>query len=144
MSDHNFQVRRLAKGVREVLESKELVDLAPFFREFPTQCCEAASQFLAALTAECGMNGGEIVLANRRAPYDSHAWFEVKGFVVDVTADQFPEGQGPVIVTRTSPWHGTWTVRKRYSFDASGLQRGALIGFPAAYELIKRRVLKDA
>lgn len=44
----------------------------------------------------------------------SHAWLEVEGFTIDITADQF--GEPPVVVTTASRWHQALAVEQRVHY----------------------------
>jgi hypothetical protein len=62
----------------------------------------------------------------------THAWLERDGVTVDITADQFPDVDQAVIVTRASTWHDTFT-------PAAGDQHPALI---SSYDLRTQQRLR--
>ena len=56
-------------------------------------------------------------VCGRREGQSHHSWIEAEGVIVDITADQFPEISERVIVTRCSPWHGSFN-REDESLEA--------------------------
>jgi hypothetical protein len=48
--------------------------------------------------------------------HQSHAWLEVEGIVIDITADQI--GLPPVIVSEDSQWHSEWQRERPRPPDA--------------------------
>jgi hypothetical protein len=51
----------------------------------------------------------------------SHAWLEVDGLIVDITADQFPEQKAePVIVTIQSAWHDEFRLGEEEQEELGG------------------------
>ena len=45
----------------------------------------------------------------------SHAWLEVGGFLIDITADQFCDRHEPVIVTLDRSWHDQFQSQTRHA-----------------------------
>jgi hypothetical protein len=87
-------------------------------RGFPTGCCRDASFLLARMLDRCfGFTAIEYVWGSRGAEADwhTHGWLEIDGWIVDVTADQFPEVSLPVIVARpdSSQFHTSFQCQKR-------------------------------
>lgn len=78
-------------------------------REFPRGACGDTSDLLGMYLTEKGFPEVQYVSGNWYPPgesaHHSHAWLEVGGFTVDITAYQFPEVAEQVLVTRESPWH---------------------------------------
>lgn len=110
-------LRTVVESVRERLAAADLSTAHGTFRSFPRGACGATCDVLATVLerrfgvvpywvgAEVGHDDG------------SHAWLEVEGFIIDITADQF--GQEPIIVTRHSDWHQSLDVRWRDHFPMS-------------------------
>lgn len=106
-------LRATAEAVRSRLERADLSSAHVCFQSFPRGACGATCDVLATIverrfdvrpywiSAECG-EGGD---------WSSHAWLEVEGITVDITADQF--GEAPVIVTKHSPWHRSLSINQR-------------------------------
>lgn len=84
-------------------------------REWATACGNA-TPLLGTYLAEIGLGTFDYVLGERRErdadggpQYQSHAWLEQDGLIVDITGDQFSEGAEAVIVTRErSPLHASF------------------------------------
>lgn len=101
-------IERLAYDLRAVLES-----LAPSLpiglAEFPRGACGDTSLLLGTLLVDHGVAGFEYICGDRGSHDDgtwtSHAWLHRDGLVIDITADQFDDGPGPVIVSSDSAWH---------------------------------------
>jgi hypothetical protein len=58
-----------------------------------------------------GIKGFEYICGNKHksdGSPSSHAWLQNGGWIVDITADQFPDVDEPVIVTNSSEWHQQW------------------------------------
>lgn len=45
----------------------------------------------------------------------SHAWLQLNGVIVDITADQFPDFNAKVIVTTKSDWHESLIVERNHT-----------------------------
>lgn len=118
-------IERLAYDLRAVLES-----LAPSLpiglAEFPRGACGDTSLLLGTLLVDHGVAGFEYICGDRGSHDDgtwtSHAWLHRDGLVIDITADQFDDGPGPVIVSSDSAWHRgfDWVT---FAFGLSQLAR---------------------
>jgi hypothetical protein len=76
---------------------------------FPDYCCHHAVMLLAFHLFECGWVDLHAALGTRNDDIrNQHLWLRSGEILVDITADQFGEGQLPVIATRCSPWHEAW------------------------------------
>ena len=103
------QLEAVATHFRSTLESADKESLPEPFRAFPHGSCDVASQALGVRIRET-LGLVCLVRANgtRYRPEgntQSHAWLVYGDLIIDVTADQFGEGQEPVMVTRNSSWH---------------------------------------
>ena len=102
-------IQRSAGNVPDVLKTK--------FKAFPKDMCEFASNLLGRYLKEEGIENVQYVCGSRRtngSPADlRHAWLEAYGFVIDITADQFPDGPGPAVVTEDLSWHSQFQVFER-------------------------------
>jgi hypothetical protein len=98
----------LARAFRVAIEHSDLSE-DPVLRRFPKGACGDSSLLLAKFLREHGFDGIEYVLTRSQhghGPCGTHAWLEVGGFIVDVTADQFACNPGPaVVVTQGREWH---------------------------------------
>ena len=88
--------------------------LRPRFRLFPKDMCEFASNLLGRYLTGEGIAGVRYVCGSRRLQArhndQRHAWLEAQGFIIDITADQFPDGIGPIVVTDDRSWHSRFHI----------------------------------
>lgn len=108
------ELRAVAEGVRTRLETADLSKAHECFHSFPRGACGATCDVLATvLERRFGVRPLWVRAEIREGETwrGSHAWLEVEGFVVDVTADQF--GEAPLIIANHSPWHDKLTVEQR-------------------------------
>jgi hypothetical protein len=98
--------------------------------EIPRGSCGDASLLLARFLRDHGF-GEAAYVCGHLGPY-SHAWLELEGFQIDITADQFVrdpkkrllsgrprELREGVIVTTDRNWHANFDERLRHSADIS-------------------------
>jgi hypothetical protein len=87
---------------------------------FPAGTCKHTSVLLARYLDGLGFATAALVANGHRNEHDevrgfeTHAWLRVEGWHVDITADQFPDAPGAVIVTRESPFLATFHGRGEY------------------------------
>jgi hypothetical protein len=108
--DRLARLREVAARFRHAIKRCDCQRLAIGMQDFPTGSCGDATDLLGAYLADEGLGSFMYVEGWRGAVEDrhSHAWLEEDGLIVDITADQFPEIEQPVIVTRHSDWHATF------------------------------------
>jgi len=102
------------KKVRCALEcaaSTGQSDLA-ILSKFPLGCCGLICRVLGPLLMEKDPNGVFYFVSGQRG-LQSHAWLEHNGFIIDITADQFPEVSKKVIVTKSSSFHTNFVINNR-------------------------------
>ena len=94
---------------RSALESVPVSELPVTLQSFPRGSCGDATLLLGTYLIEEGFGSFDYVLGERGDPigagWTSHAWLEQDGVIVDITADQFHDGPGEIIVCRGSKWH---------------------------------------
>lgn len=102
------RVRTIASAVRAAIGSCPPADLP--WPAFPGGACGDTSLLLGQVLHDAGIDGFEYICGNRRGPggSSSHAWLSNGEWIVDITADQFPDVAEQVIVSRDSLWHTTW------------------------------------
>jgi len=114
------KLRQLAEALRAAILSAR-ADFPRYLRRkfaaFPKSCCGHASILLALYLRENGFTDVQYVYNGSRGLKidDSHAWLEVDGIVVDITADQFPDNANTVIVTEDHSWHSRFYGQQRSS-----------------------------
>lgn len=106
MSATRRQWTTIAFADREAIEAVDRTGWCAF-DHFPRGACGTVSEVLARLLREhVGLDARYVAGEVHPDSDGSHAWVEVGGVVVDITADQF--GLPAVIVTIESPWHAGW------------------------------------
>jgi hypothetical protein len=92
---------------RAALTRCDPLTLPVTLQDFPAGACGDAALLLGRYLKDTGFGATDYLLGwrvtgDRRA---SHAWLQQGDLVIDITADQFPEIDRPVIVERGSAWH---------------------------------------
>lgn len=103
------RVEVIAIAVRHAIEKCEVAQLP--WRSFPRGACGDTALVLGQILHDAGIAGFEYVCGNKYkddGSCSSHAWLRNGEWIVDITADQFPEVDAPVIVARNSEWHDQW------------------------------------
>jgi len=118
-------IRKVAISFRSMfagLSEQEKLNLPQPFHKFPCGSCHPASIVLGRYLRLMFGIEPQVISAERTFSqprgWSTHAWLEVDGLVIDITADQF--GQKPVVVTRRSPWHRRFRNIKREALDSWG------------------------
>lgn len=143
MSDRAL-IERLAYDVRAVLEA-----LAPSLpiglNEFPCGACSDTSLLLGTLLADHGVVGFEHICGTRGCHEDgswtSHAWLHRNGLIVDITADQFDDGPGPIIVSENSAWHQAFDWSSPSSSDFRSRSGPGAYDLYQAYGTVKTALM---
>ncbi|OUR63452.1 hypothetical protein A9Q74_01010 [Colwellia sp. 39_35_sub15_T18] len=87
----------IAKQFRDVFEAEHTNIKLPFFDDFPDNCCEGASCFLAFyFMAKFPKKDVFVIHGKSSDGYENHYWVEVDGLIYDLTADQFDEVDKPI------------------------------------------------
>jgi hypothetical protein len=107
---NNNQVAMIATAVRQAIEKCPRAELP--WPDFPRGACGDVSLILGQVLDDEGITGFQYICGNKYEPSSSHAWLQNEDWIVDITADQFPDVSESVIVTNDSPWHGRWVQDK--------------------------------
>ncbi|ADG10178.1 hypothetical protein B7G68_08735 [Caulobacter segnis] len=101
------EARRLAHRFRRAIEDGAPLKRDIIFERFPYGSCGDAALLLGRFLREQGAVDVRYVLGTRKLgdSWSSHAWLNVDGLTVDITADQFEDMEEAVIVAVASPWH---------------------------------------
>jgi hypothetical protein len=143
-------LHQLASAFRKAIEEAkhDFPDyLKRKFASFPEQTCGHASTLLALYLMERGFNEVQQVFNGCRGKNcdESHAWLEVGGLIVDITADQFSDRIEPVVVTRDHTWHSEFYGEIREPairhFDSHSTE--AKENYEKAYAQIKKWLPED-
>jgi hypothetical protein len=80
----------------------------------------------------------EVNLGERGSESDEtrrgHGWLQRGNLFVDITADQFKDAPGKVIVEVNSKWHGTFEVNRPISPEVIKSWTGPGTGYPPLYD----------
>jgi hypothetical protein len=101
-------IETLATVFRRAIEESDVSsDIG--FKKFPRGACGDASLLLSEFLRRHGFQDIDYVSGWARKdslPQGAHAWLELDGMIVDITADQFPARPAPpVLVTTDRGWH---------------------------------------
>lgn len=114
-----------AQWIRSAIERAQLSRFIGIMSRFPRGCCKVTSQLLGRhLVQTCEIGPIEFVGNARRAacdghPFQTHFWLEHRDVIIDVTADQFSNAPGRIIVTNDRSWHDTFSGRTRHDYQSS-------------------------
>lgn len=103
------RVEAIAIAVRRAIEACNPIELP--WENFPRGACGDASLILGQVLDRAGIKGFKYVCGNKwkaDGSCSSHAWLKNGKWIVDITADQFPDVNESVIVTSKSEWHEQW------------------------------------
>ena len=107
--------------MRSAIEALPREVLPPPMSSFPKGSCGDVSLLLGAYFKDRGVLGFEYICGARGNHQDntwtSHAWLSNGALIVDITADQFEDGPGKVIVKEHSLWHATFATEKGQNSD---------------------------
>jgi hypothetical protein len=73
--------------------------------EFPKGSCGDTCELLGQFLADSGLGDWQYCSGQRDEPFHTHAWLEQDGLILDITADQFPDVDEPVLLTQDPSWH---------------------------------------
>lgn len=102
------ELERAAREFRAALLRCNARDLPIGLSAFPLGACGDASLLLGEHFRRLGYGAFTYVCGKRGQ--QTHAWIERSGVVIDITADQFPEVNTPVLVTKAPAWHRQFPV----------------------------------
>jgi hypothetical protein len=104
------RIQIIADAVRRAIDLTAPQEL--LWSTFPRGACGDASLVLGRTFHDFGIDCFEYVRGNK---YDadgtwasSHTWLKCGKWIVDITADQFPDVDTSVIVPKDSDWHRGW------------------------------------
>lgn len=85
------------------------------FERFPTGCCGESYPWCFLISQ--GYTNVRHVAGERtvNGQYQTHAWLEWDGWIIDITADQFADGTSAVFMERDSEFHRSFT--KDYEYE---------------------------
>ena len=102
------KLQKISEEVRTLLKKRASNSL-PYrpFNEFPRGCCSDSSQILSEIINRKLQLNSIVVSYDKGVSChsDSHAWVELDGICIDITADQFCTGIKPVYVGEPTELH---------------------------------------
>jgi hypothetical protein len=111
------ELAAIAARVRQALECVPTDMLPDYWSAFPRGTCGDTSLVLCAFLTDAGFAGFELIFGERGSQedgtYSSHVWLQWEQLVIDITADQFVDGPGPVVVAERSEWHRGFHVSSK-------------------------------
>src|SRR4051794_34482442 len=108
------QLRFEAAKMRQAIEATERYEMrAGNLTNFPAECCDHAMRLLSLHLSRLAFRDLAKARGERRGGTvpKYHVWLVCQGVTIDITADQFDEGQKKVVVVRHSPWHEAWNPK---------------------------------
>ncbi len=105
-----IDLHKIAHDFRASFDKQKALGILPqHMMDFPSACCAVTSELLGDyLNSIPGGPEAETVNANRNGK--SHMWLVVDSLIVDLTADQFPDGRPAVYVGPEDSWYASWEV----------------------------------
>lgn len=98
--------------MRSAIEALPREKLPITMLAFPAGSCGDVSLLLGTYLKDSGIPDFEYVSGDRGShdanTWTSHAWLARGSLVVDITADQFEDAPGKIIVSEDSVWHRTF------------------------------------
>lgn len=123
-------ISKIAKEMRIALEKASKLS-SSLVMTFPNGCCGTASDFLSKYLEQNGIR--TTYVAGMKTNRITHAWLEYDDLIIDITADQFPEIDEKVLVSRNRHWYEQYERISRseaYDFlDVNSLDRQDRIDF---------------
>lgn len=103
----------IATEFRNAFEKADLSNAPGFLSGFPNGCCGWGVRIIGHyLKYECGLQPLHMCGSRDCDGFEEHEWIQVNNYVIDITADQYPESQPKVIVSDSSEWHMQWKETK--------------------------------
>jgi hypothetical protein len=134
------EIRRTASRFRKAIEACDRSRLPVSFEEFPRGSCGDVTPLLGTYLLERGFGPFDYVLGEREESECTHAWLRRGQVDVDVTADQFADAPGPIIVCGESSWHRTFRQRVEHVADFRIYDEHTVASLMPAYRLIVVRI----
>jgi len=115
------EVEKQARRMRSALEALPRDKLPITMSVFPAGSCGDVSLLLGAYLKDSGIADFEYVSGARGSHNDNtwttHAWLVRGSLIVDITADQYEDAPGKIIVSEDSPWHRTFETESGQPSD---------------------------
>ncbi len=110
--DQLDSLRKLATRFRGSIEACR-ARLPIWLQDFPNGACLDASLLLGQYLKRTGVGNPTYVRGTKDRW--THAWLEMDGVIIDITADQLGDSSPAVMVTTDVTWHSQFEVESRRS-----------------------------
>jgi hypothetical protein len=105
------QVSEILKKARELFETRGSEIDSVCFGNFPRGACGNSSDIIGKWLSQKGVSGLKYAWGTRGQA--SHGWLEYKGYILDITSDQFADGCGSVFIWQNSKFHSSFKNQKK-------------------------------
>ena len=112
------------------------------FKDFPQGCCRDASIVIGLYLKEKGFSDSLYCSKEFSQTFPSHSWIEYKGFIIDVTAEQFDHEFTEVLIMPTNE-AGSYHQKDREEICSVAIAGMDSINLLSDYALIKNSMAKD-
>jgi len=110
-------LKELCSQFRNAIIAYGIEKLPITFHGFPKGSCGDASLLLGKYIDEMGLGQFDYVCGE--LGWQSHAWLEKNGIIVDITADQFADVDEEIIVTDSNDFHKRFKEKSRQPYIVS-------------------------
>lgn len=119
MTKNEIKIFKICSAFRKAIEIRK-DQLGVVFKNFPAGSCGDTTLLLGTFLKHIGYGDFyyKFKEISENGDSKSHAWLEnAEGLVIDITADQFTDGPGKVVVEVNSKWHQSWNGEIAYIAD---------------------------
>ncbi len=109
-----------------------------WFSQFPKGCCGDTCELLSKYLFE---NGIEAEFVNGVNDFQWHAWLEYKGYIIDITADQFPEISDKVVIRLDKKWYSRFKRQTREYKDFEADDKLNVVRLGQLYKNIIEKII---
>ncbi len=139
---------RFRQAVEEEISISDYVDVE--LNSFPVGSCEVTSQMFALYLISLNYENVKLTFNKRNkldlSDYrkDSHVWIVVGGeLIIDLTGDQYSDCSEPVIVSKNSKFHNSFSLKNIREVTGTCLFRpGCTSGYSNFYKRVSKRLEK--
>ena len=125
-------IKDIATRARAIMDEHHDNLSRVYFGSFPSSACGNISDMLALYMGKKGIRQIEYVWGKRNGR--SHGWLEIEENIIDITSDQFDDGQGAVYVGKSTDFYNSFTEQSRSTPSISSCLVGAYKKFEKLME----------
>lgn len=131
-------MKELVIEFRKALDKINWSSMPVGFKNFPEGTCGDISDILAEYLYQNGFQDIDYICGE--SADGSHAWLEIDGKVVDITADQFYGVREKVMIQSPEIWHHKYEVKNRRKAGYRDMNGQAISGLVTVYNEIIRQL----